>query len=189
MTCNGIENRARQLVEREFAEPWKSGKILWEEINFQKNTALATKFDVTASSIVVAVMQGNEIMEFRRLDESGRCSKSLPNSMSMLSMPLKKLLKNRRRKHMTWVKASLPLPGWAFSCHQSCPLASNVAAISFIGRQLQSRSAVMLSGLLYTSGRTVTYVVLGALLSSGLLAGGSFHVFCRNTSTKFSGLC
>ena len=33
------------------------------------NTALATKFDVTASSIVVAVMQGNEIMEFRRLDE------------------------------------------------------------------------------------------------------------------------
>lgn len=69
MTCNGIENRARQLVEREFSEPWKSGKILWEEVNFQKNTVLATKFDVTASSIVVAVMQGNEIMEFRRLDE------------------------------------------------------------------------------------------------------------------------
>ncbi len=47
-----------------------------------------------------------------------------------------------------------------------CPLATNIAAISFIGRQVDKSSSSLLSGLFYTLGRTLTYVVLGALLVS-----------------------
>ena len=51
-----------------------------------------------------------------------------------------------------------------------CPLAANIAAISFVGRRVGSPAKVFLTGLLYTAGRTLTYVVLGVLLVSGLLS-------------------
>ncbi|HPW60337.1 MAG TPA: aromatic aminobenezylarsenical efflux permease ArsG family transporter [Candidatus Rifleibacterium sp.] len=88
---------------------------------------------------------------------------------------------------MTWVSITTATWLGILTAISPCPLASNVAAISFIGRQLQSRSAVMLSGLLYTSGRTVTYVVLGALLSSGLLAGGELSRFLQKYLNEILG--
>jgi cytochrome c-type biogenesis protein len=45
-----------------------------------------------------------------------------------------------------------------------CPLATNIAAISFIGRQVGSPRKAMLAGVIYTAGRAATYVVLGVLL-------------------------
>ena len=51
-----------------------------------------------------------------------------------------------------------------------CPLATNIAAVSFIGRGLVRPRAAVLTGLLYTLGRTFVYVVLGMLLVSSLLS-------------------
>ena len=51
-----------------------------------------------------------------------------------------------------------------------CPLATNIAAISFIGRRIGSPRAAVATGLLYTLGRSLVYVVLGALLVSSLLS-------------------
>ena len=45
-----------------------------------------------------------------------------------------------------------------------CPLATNIAAISFIGRQLDKQRYVFMAGIVYMLGRTFTYVVLGAFL-------------------------
>ncbi|MBN1669896.1 MAG: sulfite exporter TauE/SafE family protein [Kiritimatiellae bacterium] len=51
-----------------------------------------------------------------------------------------------------------------------CPLATNVAAISFVARRVSRPSKVLLAGLLYTAGRSVTYVIVGGLLTAGLLS-------------------
>lgn len=51
-----------------------------------------------------------------------------------------------------------------------CPLATNIAAISFIGRGIARPRSAMLTGLLYTLGRTLVYVALGTLLVSSLLS-------------------
>ena len=50
-----------------------------------------------------------------------------------------------------------------------CPLATNIAAISYVGRRLSSARLVLLGGVLYTLGRALTYMVLGALLVTSLL--------------------
>ena len=50
-----------------------------------------------------------------------------------------------------------------------CPLATNIAAISYIGRQVGSPKHTLLAGLLYTIGRTLAYTVLGWLLVGSLL--------------------
>ena len=47
-----------------------------------------------------------------------------------------------------------------------CPLATNITAISFIGRRVDRASHVLLAGLLYTAGRMATYTVLGIILVS-----------------------
>jgi len=51
-----------------------------------------------------------------------------------------------------------------------CPLATNIAAISFVGRRLQSPRLVLAGGLLYTLGRALAYGILGALLVTSLLS-------------------
>ena len=51
-----------------------------------------------------------------------------------------------------------------------CPLATNIAAISFIGRRVGTPRAVLLSGLLYTLGRMVVYIALGLLLVMSMLS-------------------
>lgn len=49
-----------------------------------------------------------------------------------------------------------------------CPLASNIAAISYIGGGMSHPRRMMIAGLLYTLGRVLTYAVLGWLLVTSL---------------------
>jgi len=51
-----------------------------------------------------------------------------------------------------------------------CPLASNVAAISFISKKITHPVLVFISGLAYTLGRMVSYAVLGWIIISSLLS-------------------
>ena len=51
-----------------------------------------------------------------------------------------------------------------------CPLASNIAAISFISRRVERPGAVLGTGLLYACGRTLVYIALAMLLVSSLLS-------------------
>ncbi|HQN97588.1 MAG TPA: sulfite exporter TauE/SafE family protein, partial [Thermoanaerobaculales bacterium] len=64
-----------------------------------------------------------------------------------------------------------------------CPLATNIAAVSYVGRQVGSARAILVSGALYTAGRTIAYTALGAaavwsLMSMVAVSGflqGTFH--------------
>lgn len=51
-----------------------------------------------------------------------------------------------------------------------CPLATNIAAVSFLGRHVDSPARSLWSGALYVAGRTLTYTLLAAALTAGLLA-------------------
>lgn len=54
-----------------------------------------------------------------------------------------------------------------------CPLATNIAAIGFIGKNIESRKVIFRDGLLYTLGRIVAYTLLGAVLIAVLEEGAS----------------
>lgn len=54
-----------------------------------------------------------------------------------------------------------------------CPLATNIAAIGFIGRNIENRRRIFLNGLLYTLGRIIAYTVLGIVLILILREGAS----------------
>lgn len=54
-----------------------------------------------------------------------------------------------------------------------CPLATNIAAIGFIGRNIENRRRIFLNGFLYTLGRIIAYTVLGIVLILILREGAS----------------
>ena len=51
-----------------------------------------------------------------------------------------------------------------------CPLATNLAALSFVTVRINNPRRVLLAGILYTIGRAVAYVALAALIVTSLLA-------------------
>ncbi len=51
-----------------------------------------------------------------------------------------------------------------------CPLATNVAAVSFVARNLGSSKKVLWSGLLYSLGRMLTFIVIAVLAVASLLS-------------------
>ncbi len=68
-----------------------------------------------------------------------------------------------------------------------CPLASNIAAISFIGRRVESRRYVLLSGCFYTFGRTMTYLALGMFVMGGLMASDEIARFLQKYMNQILG--
>lgn len=68
-----------------------------------------------------------------------------------------------------------------------CPLATNVAAISFVGRRVGSPRQVLLSGLMYTAGRSLAYGLLGALLVFSVLSASAVSLSLQKHMNRVLG--
>jgi cytochrome c biogenesis protein CcdA len=68
-----------------------------------------------------------------------------------------------------------------------CPLAANIAAMSYVGREVGSRRRTLLGGLLYTVGRAVTYAAIAAVLVGGLLSVPEVALFLQAHMNRILG--
>jgi cytochrome c biogenesis protein CcdA len=68
-----------------------------------------------------------------------------------------------------------------------CPLASNIAAISYMTREVDRPRQVFLSGLLYSLGRSISYVCLGALIAGSLLSIPDVAFFLQSRVNQILG--
>ncbi len=68
-----------------------------------------------------------------------------------------------------------------------CPLATNITAISFVGRRTGSPRGILLSGLLYTLGRALVYTAIGALLVMSLLSAPMVSLTLQTWMNKLLG--
>ncbi len=57
-----------------------------------------------------------------------------------------------------------------------CPLAMNIGAIAFIGKDIQNKKKVFINGLLYTLGRIISFTLLGIVLIFILNSGKNIHL-------------
>ena len=64
-----------------------------------------------------------------------------------------------------------------------CPLATNIAAVGFIGRNIENRRRVFINGLLYTLGRVLSYTLLGVVLIMILREGSSMFGIQKTIGT------
>lgn len=64
-----------------------------------------------------------------------------------------------------------------------CPLATNIVAIGFIGKDIENRKRIFRNGLLYTLGRVLAYTVLGVVLILVLKEGSSMFGIQKTIGT------
>jgi cytochrome c biogenesis protein CcdA len=68
-----------------------------------------------------------------------------------------------------------------------CPLAANIAAVSYVGRHVGSPRRLLFAGALYTAGRALAYLVLGAAAVWSLMSVVSASSFFQGTFSRLIG--
>jgi cytochrome c biogenesis protein CcdA len=68
-----------------------------------------------------------------------------------------------------------------------CPLATNIAAVAYISRNVTDRKYAVITGALYTLGRMVSYSVLGILIIAVGLEIPGVSSFLQDTGEKILG--
>ena len=68
-----------------------------------------------------------------------------------------------------------------------CPLATNIAAISFVARDLGSAQKVVWSGVLYSLGRMLVYITIAVLAVASLLSLPEVSLFLESHMHKIIG--
>ena len=68
-----------------------------------------------------------------------------------------------------------------------CPLATNVTALSFISCRFERPLSALISGVSYTLGRAVAYVVLGIIIVGGILNIPDISFYLQAYLNKFMG--
>ena len=60
--CTNLGNYANETIQRHFPEEYKSGKIVYETVNYQdsKNIELVKKYNVVGSSLYIMVIKDGE---------------------------------------------------------------------------------------------------------------------------------
>ena len=68
-----------------------------------------------------------------------------------------------------------------------CPLATNIAAVSYLARRIEHPKAVLRSGLAYTVGRMAAYSILGAVIIFSLAGVPAVANFFQDYMNKLLG--
>jgi cytochrome c-type biogenesis protein len=68
-----------------------------------------------------------------------------------------------------------------------CPLATNIAALSYVSRRLNHKKDTIYASLLYVAGRIVAYTLVGALLIYAGLGSAAVSRFLQKYSEWFLG--
>jgi len=68
-----------------------------------------------------------------------------------------------------------------------CPLATNIAAISYVGKQVDRPVRALGAGLAYTLGRTVSYVLVALVVVKSLLSMSAVSMFLQQRLNQVLG--
>lgn len=68
-----------------------------------------------------------------------------------------------------------------------CPMATNIAATTYIGRQINSPLATVWAAVAYTIGRTATYVLIASAIIAGLISIPGVSMFLQTHMNKILG--
>ena len=186
VTCNAIEVATQRAVAS-----WKPPagatrpEMLVRNFLLPENDEFETRFKVTGSSVLVAEVVEGKIQRGEVLFDVGAVP---PDPETAVRQGLDRFTagtmapepKPRRHYVLAWLEDKIGLSGrWLamagalalglVTAIMPCPLATNVAAMSFLARKGGKVRSALLSGFAYALGRTVAYVGLGTLLGAGLL--------------------
>ena len=192
--CRRIEAWSREAVESAFAAQLADGRIEWEVINFDEpqHRHFAAQYQLVAPVLVLVEMHQATPVRHVYAGEVWSLTADKPAFLRYVQGEVRQFQEGReaiREAPFQGYALALLLAGWLGlqTAISPCPLATNIAAISFLGRKLDDRRRALLAGLLYTLGRTLAYVALAAAILAGLGANTGISDFLRRSMAEFLG--
>ncbi len=88
---------------------------------------------------------------------------------------------------MTWLAIGSAFSLGLFTAISPCPLATNIAAVSFLARRIHSRRLAVGGAVAYAVGRAVVYVVIGLTITWGLASAPSLSENLQRLVAPFIG--
>ena len=206
VSCRKIEAAAREAVEKGFPTELKDGRLEWRVANYEApgNEHLEKDYNIAASTIVVVEFRDGKQVRYKNCEEVWEHFDDPPALAKLVQGTVASFLGDGAAAltadgprppasgRPTAARGLLLAAAWAFwlgilTSISPCPLATNIAAVSFVGRRVSSSRQVLLSGLLYTLGRTLVYVALAALIVGGLLYKAEVAAFIARYLSRFLG--
>ena len=195
-TCLRTERMTDDLLRRDFAEAMDSGRLEWRPLAIEDYADLRRRYDAIPGTLVVTevladagacagVVVGGE-PNFIRMDDLWKFLDDRPAFDARVGGAIRGRLPAETPVSFWWAMAVAAGLGMLASI-SPCPLATNVAAMSFLSRRLGGARAVLLPGLLYTAGQVVAFVGLGWAIAGGLSARNQASAFLQSYVTRLLG--
>ncbi len=194
VTCKGMEAMTADAIKTGFAKELEDGRLAFTIENYQTpgSERFIKEFGVVAASVVLTEEKAGKTVRWKNLENIWDLNESKEAFETYIKDETRVFLAGDK----TGPNVNAPLPAsssspWkelllaviaalglgVLTAISPCPLTTNIAAISFLGRNASSPRRVLASGILYSLGRTAAYVALGAILVAGLLSAPGVSSF------------
>jgi cytochrome c-type biogenesis protein len=193
VSCNNVEKFAREVTRDEFAKEMKNGKLVFKslEIDDPKNKELVRELGVTGSSLYV-VASGKGKREHAEIKSVWLHWNNPEKCKDIITSELNSVLYGGKSSGGELPLAGIPIVLAAFllgllTAISPCPLATNIAALSYVSKKLDNRKYTILASVLYTAGKMLAYTVIGVLLILVGLSASRVSLFFQDYADKILG--
>ena len=194
VTCKSMEAMTAKALKAGFQKEIERGALAFKVENYQAqgNERFIKEFGVVAASVVLVEEKAGKVVRWKNLEKIWDLTESQEEFGRYIRSETAAFLAGDKAGPVmdasasasgssSWKELLLALAA-AFglgilTAISPCPLTTNIAAISFLGRQASSPRRVLASGVLYSLGRIMAYVALGAILVAGLLSAPGVSSF------------
>jgi cytochrome c-type biogenesis protein len=193
LSCNNVEEFAKEVAQDEFSEEMKDGKLEFKSLDIDdpENKNLAEELGVTGSSLYV-VVEGDGKREHRAVTDVWLHWNNPEKSKEIITAEINRYLEGDAADGTSRPLAGMPVIIAAFllglfTAISPCPLATNIAALSYVSKKLDDRRYTVVAGALYTAGRMVAYTLIGVLLILIGLKASKVSLFFQDYGDKLLG--
>jgi len=192
VSCNNVEKFAKEVTQTDFKREMNDGKLEFKslEIDDPKNKDLVRELGVTGSSLYVVVNGGGK-REHREIKNVWLHWNNPEKCKEIISTEIEAAFTGKSQRDALPL-AGVPVVLAAFllgllTAISPCPLATNIAALSYVSKKLESRRYTVLASVLYTAGRMVAYTLIGVLLVLIGLSASRVSLFFQDYADRFLG--
>ncbi len=177
VACRSVEIYSQETLTAAFAQQLEDGRLNWRIVDYDRppNEHFKRDFNLVSPSMVLVEMRGGDRTRWKVLPEVLERAADQAVFTEFVQEQVAAFLKGSHQEPeqvpvMFFAAVASALWLGIQTAVSPCPMAANIAAVSFVGRRVGRPGQALFAGLLYALGRTLVYVTLAVLLAGSLLA-------------------
>ena len=193
-SCQRLEAWSHAAIAEGFSAELADGRLEWETINFDRpqHRRFADAYQLLAPTVVLVEMHGRAPGRWSTAPQLWSLLDDRPAFVSFLQGEVRRRLDGAPQMQSPaaaswWVGLLLACWLGLQTAISPCPMATNIAAMSFLGRAAGSPRRALLSAALYALGRTTAYVTVAAVLGASLAGQATLSALLRRSVAELLG--